>query len=52
MAEHTPTPAQAWLASLDFPALKAKWAAEEAAEYLNEVARRSGERVRTILGEA
>lgn len=47
-----PTPAQEWLESIDFDALKAKWAAEETAEYLNEVARRSGERVRTILGEA
>jgi len=48
------TPTQEWLHSLDFDALKAKWAREEAAEtteYLNELARRSGERVRTILGE-
>ena len=47
-----PTPAQEWLDSIDFDALKAKWAAEETAEYLNEVARRSGERVRAVLGEA
>lgn len=50
-----PTPAQEWLESIDFDALKAKWAAQEAAEtteYLNEVARRSAERVRAVLGEA
>lgn len=46
-----PTPTQTWLSAIDFPALKAKWAAEETAEYLNEVARRSGERVRAVLGE-
>jgi hypothetical protein len=30
-----PTPNQTWLASIDFDALKAKWAAEDAAEYEN-----------------
>lgn len=48
------TPVTTWLDSLDFDALKAKWAEQEAAEtteYLNELARRSGERVRAVLGE-
>lgn len=50
-----PTPAQTWPASIDFPALKAKWAAEEAAEnaaYHNELARRWKVRCAAVLGEA